>query len=123
MKEIVKNYYNIFFGLTGIKKTSYYIAIVLVSCMCIIVLSGLVRLLEGLIPRFINIGFIFPYYFATLLLIIYLISRAANQMRVIYKENDKKVNVISILLTLIITASAVSYMVFLHYEKVETIGK
>ena len=113
MKEILRNYYLVAFGLTGVKSTSYYISVFAVSLICLISLSGLALLLKdfgGI--RNILIIFTFPYFIGVEILLYLILKKAYPTNKIAYKNPNKPTNYFLAILTLSVAIAVGGYIWF-----------
>jgi hypothetical protein len=113
MKEIIKNYYSIAFGLTGVKSTSYYFALLVVAALSLTSLSGISLLLQEIAPtKPILVAFKFPYHLAVGAILFLLLYMLYPSSKIAYKNPNKATNYGLIILSLAIAGTLYGYSFF-----------
>ena len=90
MRPLTFEAYKLLYVITGAKKFSYYMALVLMAILHVLVLSGLAKLLQDVSPtKYIMIIFKKPYYVLTGLVLLWINWRRVpyNTMYVVNKLN------------------------------------
>ncbi len=113
MKEIIKSYYAIIFGITGGRTAAHRIAIFIVATLCVLSLSGILLLTREMMPvKQIGIAFTFPYSLATevgMFLLLYVMYPAS---KVASKNLQKNTNYMLVLLPALIAVLLYGYTLF-----------
>ncbi len=113
MKEIVKNYYAIVFGITGGRTTAYRITIFILAVFCVLSLSGISLLLRDMLPvKQISIAFKFPYYIVTGIAMYILLYALYPASKIASKNQQKQTNYLLVLVTMLIAILLYGYSLF-----------
>ena len=114
MKQIIANYYLLFFKISNSKPVSYLAAVLIVTILSIITLCGISTLLEDMLPTKAAVQiFSFPYCLISgaVLFLLYLLT--LPQTKFASRSMSKAPNYTRIILTLVISIALFSYSLFL----------
>ena len=116
MKEIIKNYYTLIYGITGGRTAAYRLAIFFVSIVSFTAISGLTKLLKVMLPFSTSIreAFLYPFGLATWSAMFVLLYLLYPMSQVSVRNPNVKPSYLLVILSASVAILLYGYGVFMH---------